>query len=272
MKITEIGQITLWGVDGEPIPLSRPGRPIKAGVRLTTTPSGLSGSGIEHLFDEATGEHKGVVRAAPQPLRLDLQAVGRYPRQYVHELLQALGNGDRPVAVSAVSPEMGWRWKHYYFREVSEINWHGSSPGSPLVQFSVLLDTGKREWRRFDEQVTLGPDTEWGAVEIPIDGDMDVWPRFTISGRHEGVSIKLHPMDEAQEVPESTTGWVIDSHPERRLVADLDGTQLFNGFVPFWPEPVRNIAGKGTLQIDVNLPGDDFQIVLDYTPEASRAW
>ena len=269
MDRTLIGRITLWGVDGEPFPLATPGK-CREGVALTSTPGALSGQVIEHLFDEATGEHKGLAQPTPQPLRLDLQIEGPYPREHYHTLMQALGDGSRPVAISAVSAEMGSRWKHYYFQEVSEIDWHGSSPGSPLVKLSVLLVSGKRAWRRFPEKVTLDHTTEWGEVTIPIDGNMDVWPRFTISGTHEGVTIKLHPLDDEQVVPAG--GWVIDSHPERRIVANLEGEQLFNGFVPFWPEPVRNYSGEGTLTIMVESPGTDFKMDIEYTPEASRAW
>lgn len=272
MSSKDVGKITLWGVDGEPLALSRPGDPTCDGIRLVTVPAFLSGDSVEHVFDEATGEHKAMKTTGVKQPRLDLNAVGANPRQLVHELLQALGDGSRPVSISAVSPQLGWRWKRMFFKEISEINWHGHAAGSPLVTFSILLETAKRNWSRFPDSFTLGPDTDWGEIPFTIDGDQDVWPRLTISGAHEGVTVKLTPMDDEQTIPPSSSGWVIDSHPEHRVVADLDGVQLFNGFVPFWPEPVANLAGKGTIFIDVNMPGDDFKITVDFTPEVSRAW
>ena len=265
------GDITLIGVRGEVIPLSSPETPLEDGLGLREVPDGLSGTPRDHQFDEVTGEHRGVLPSSTQ-LRLDLQASGLYPREHVHDLLVALGSGGVPVTVVVTSPEMETRWKEYYYREVSNLQWHTTPHRSPLAQFSILLDAGRPEWVRDDQRVTLTESSTFGWVTLPVAGDLDVWPRFTITGTHGGVSLRLREEDDPQVVPYSAGGWVIDSRPDHRVVSDLAGAQDFQGFVPFWPEPAANDGGHARVEVLVTTPGPDFSMMIEYTPEATRGW
>lgn len=265
------GEITLVGTRGQVILLSSPGTPAREGISLREVPPGLSETSRDHKFDTATGEHRGVIRSTSE-LRLDLQARGEYPREYVHELVEALGTGEKPVRIVVTSPEMGTRWKEYYLREVSSVRWHGHPMYSPLAQFVVLLEAGRPGWTREPQRVTLRHDSEFGWVTLPVSGDMDVWPRFTITGVFTSVSVRLREQDEIQDLPYSADGWAINSRPDRRVVSTVSGEQNFQGVVPFWPEPAENEGGRARVEVLVDSPGPDFEMVIEYTPEATRAW
>lgn len=262
--------ITLWGVDGEAVPLSTPGSPRCGGVGLVSVPEGMMGAPLAHSFDPGSGAHTGVV-VDPHQMTLELVVEGRGCAGVVQDVLAAFGGGSHPVTITTNSAAFGVRSKEFWFQQVSQIDWHGRSPGSAVVaHFSIILDAAKRGWLGSEETIVLAHDAEFGEVVLPVEGDMDVWPRFVISGGHDGVTIRLSPGDEAQALPAG--GWVVDSHPERRLVADLDGVQSFAGFVPFWPDPVRVSGGVGRLWVEVESPQEDFELQVTFTPEATRAW
>lgn len=264
------GDITLWGVGGEQIPLSRPGVR-RDGLALKVVPEGLSNFSRDHVWDEGTGSWRGRT-LKPHQIRLDLKARGKYPRQYVDELLTALGVGDRPVRVSVASPELRTRWIEARVRDVSSLNWHGHPLTSHLVEFSVILEAGKPGWKGEQQTVTLTAGSEFGWVTLPVLGDMDVWPSFTITGGHGGVSVRLREDDEVQVIPYSEDGWLIDSRPDHRVVESLAGEVVFSGFVPFWPEPAETVQRRAQVEVLVTDPAPDFELQITYTPEASRGW
>lgn len=263
-------RITLWGVNGEPVPLSRPGID-REGIFLREVPDGLQGFAKKHLWDEASGTWRGM---APQinDLTLDLHAKGGDIRGDVNRVLDALGDGSKPVKICVTSPEFGHRWLEMRMSKVSQIDW-GQSPGSSAyAKFSVVLELAGSTAKRFKERLVLTQSGPFGAVQIPVDGDQDVWPKFVVSGQHGGVKIRLTTADDWQTVPYSAGGWVIDSHPARRSVTNLEGLLDFSQVVPFWPEPIPVTRNRGTIQIEVDAPGPDFRLEIEWQPEMSRAW
>lgn len=263
-------RITLWGVNGQPIPLSRPGID-REGIFLREVPDGLQGFAKKHMWDEASGTWRGI---APQinDMTLDLHVKGGDVRGGVNRILDALGDGSKPVSICITSAEFGHRWMEMRMSKVSQIDW-GQNPGSSVyAKFSVVLELAGSTSKRFKERIVLTQAGPFGSVQIPVDGDQDVWPKFIVSGQHSGVKIRLTDKDDWQTVPHRADGWVIDSHPARRSVTNLDGLPDFSQVVPFWPEPVPVEWNRGTIQIEVDAPGPDFRLEIEWQPEMSRSW
>lgn len=263
-------RLTLWGVDMEPLALSRP-RKCREGLFLSEVPDGLQGFDKRHLWDEASGSWHGMSTDTNQ-IKLEVIAKGCDVRRYMDRLLTALGDGSHPIGLSVVSAEWGYRWYRMRVASVSQIDWGQSPGGSHFAKCSVILEFAGDTTRRFKERVTLAKDSKFGRVEFRVDGDQPVWPKFTVTGSHGGVRLRLTAQDEWQTVPYRAGGWVIDSHPARRHVTDIDGKPDFSQIVPFWPEPVPVIKSTATVEIEVMRPGSDFQLHIDYVPEFSRAW
>lgn len=263
-------RITLWGVDKEPIALSRPLRK-RDGLFLREVPPELTGHGREHMWDEASGAWRGISRGTNQ-FTLELEARGPSPRTYVDGLLRALGDGTEPVALVVTSAEWGYRWHHVRVKDVSNIQWHTSPGGSPLAIFSLILEFAGRPSRRFTEKLVLDRTATFGEIPLRVDGDQGMWPRFIVKGRHAGVKVRLTASDEWQELPYRPGGWIVDSHPEHRLVTDLNGVPDFSTVVPFWPEPVKVRQNRGSVWIQATNPGADFSLTVEFVPEMSRTW
>lgn len=263
-------RITLWGVNGETIALSRPHRH-RSGVFLPEVPEGLQGFGKRHMWDTASGVWRGMSTDTNQ-VQLDLIAKGRDVRGSVDRLLTALGDGSHRVGLCVTSAEWGYRWIHMRLGDVSKIQWSQSPGGAHFAKFSVTLEYAGDTSRRFKETLTLGPEGPFGEIQLRVDGDQPVWPKFTVKGSHGGVKLRLTTQDDWQSVPSRPSGWVIDSHPARRHVTDLNGVPDFSQVVPFWPEPVPVKNGVATVWVEVTRPGADFSLTVEYRPEFSRTW
>ncbi len=263
-------RITLWGVDGEPLALSRPRRK-REGVFLDDVPDGLSGMAKKHLWDGASGVWRGT-SVTQNTLRLGLVVRGRNVRGDVNRLLSSLGDGSEAVGLSITSAEWGHRWYRARTQDVSKIEWFQSPGGAKVAKLSVILEFSGDTTRRFRERLELGPGDLYGLIPILIDGDTDIWPSFRISGRYKSARLRLTAKDTWQELPYRAAGWAIDSHPERRYVTNLSGEPDFSAVVPFWPNPVHPVDGIGQVEVDVVSPGSDFKCVIEWIPEFSRAW
>lgn len=263
-------RITLWGVDGEPMALSRP-RKRREGVFLEDVPEGLSGLAKEHLWDEASGAWRGT-SVTQNTLRFDFVVKSRDVRREVNTLLAKLGDGGRPVGVSITSAEWGYRWYRARLQNVSKVQWFQSPGGSKVAKLSIILEFSGDTTRRFTEKLVLGPSDRFGTIPIRVDGDTDLWPKFTFEGRYSRAKVRLTARDDWQDLPYRAAGWVVDSHPERRHVTDLYGNPDFSVIVPFWPEPVHVMNERGEVQIDVTNPSSGFKCTVEWIPEFSRAW
>lgn len=267
-------RVTLWGRDKQPIPISRP-LECREGIFLEGTPDGLSGFDVDHLWDVSSGAWRGTARGT-NTITLPLVVKGPRVREHLNKLLDQLeaGRGKNPATLVVTSPEYGYRWARVRLQQASRVDWF-SSPGlSPMAKLSVILEFAGFTSIRFPEKVVLGPDSTFGVLDLPVDGDRPVWPRFRVQGRHGGVRIRLTADDEWQTLPYRPGGWVIDSHPERRLATTLDGAPDFSVVVPFWPQP---LTPEGPLnlvhpEVQVTSPDDDFKLTIEYTPENSRLW
>ena len=101
-------RITLWGVDGEPVALSRPGKQ-REGLFLESVPDGLSGFGRNHIWDDAAGVWRGM-RTDTNSLKLDVLVKSRDVRGELDRFLTKLGDGSKPLGLSVTSAEHGYRW------------------------------------------------------------------------------------------------------------------------------------------------------------------
>lgn len=263
-------RLTLWGVDGEPVALSRPGRR-REGIFLEDVPDGLSGFGKNHIWDDAAGVWRGM-RTDTNSIKLDVLVKSRDVRGTLDRFLTSLGDGSKPLGLSVTSAEHGYRWLRVRPADVSTVKWFQSPGGARFAKVAVQLELVGAATRRFTDRVELDSNSEFGKVSFRIDGDQDVWPKFTITGQHEGVKIRLTAADEWQELPHTAEGWAIDSHPQRRHVTDRAGRPDFSMVVPFWPMPVENRNHVGEVEVQATRPGDDFKLTIEWIPEFSRAW
>lgn len=263
-------RITLWGVDGEPVALSRP-RKKREGIFLAKVPDNLSGFGKSHIWDEAAGVWRGM-RVDTNSVKLDIQVKSSDVRGDADRLLSSLGDGSQPVGLSVMSAEWGYRWFKMRLSQVSDVKWFQSPGGAKFAVLSVQLEFADDVSRRFTERLELTKGSEFGEVRFRVDGDQPIWPKFTVKGKHGGVRVRLTAEDEWQELPYRAEGWAIDSHPQRRHVTDLYGNPDFSAVVPFWPMPVEVKKNMGEVQVEATSPGDDFSLTIEWIPEFSRAW
>lgn len=267
-------RITLWGRDKQPIPLSRP-LECREGIFLEGDPDGLSGFDVDHLWDVSSGAWRGTARDT-NTITLPLVVKGASIRRHVNNLLDQLeaGRGQHPATLVVTSPEYGYRWVRVRLQQASKIQWFTSPGSTPLAKLSVILELAGFTSIRFPESLTLDRTSQFGVLDLPVDGDRPVWPRFRVEGRHGGLRLRLTAADEWQTLPYRPGGWVIDSHPERRLATNLEGVPDFSTVVPFWPEPLTPEGPRRMIhpEVEVTAPGQDFTLTITYTPEASRLW
>lgn len=267
-------RVTLWGRDGVPIPLSRP-LECREGIFLESIPEGFSGFDVDHLWDVASGTWRGTAKGE-NSFTLPLIVKGTRIREHINNLLDQLeaGRGIVPASLVVMSPDHGYRWVRVRLQQVSKIDWYGSPGSSPMAKFSLILEYAGWTTRRFPERIKLDQNSEFGQIMFMVDGDRPVWPKFDVIGKHDGVRIRLTADDEWQTLPYQEEGWVVDSHPERRIVTNWSGTPTFSTIVPFWPEPVKPWGPYHECYVEVEAkdPGEDFHMTIEYVPESSRLW
>lgn len=267
--------ISIRGADGTVIPLSRPGEYRPDGLALMAVPEGLSGWGQDNQWEEyygAAGAAFRGVRSGVEKLTLELQARGSDPRAHVNAVVDACSAG--PVHFVVNTPDYGERFVEGRLQAVSKVRWYGGTAyEAALAELTLILDVGRPLWQCEPRRAELTPgNTTWGDIALETPGDQHFWPRFTITGRYANLRIRLNDGDEWQELPWSAGGWVVDSNPATRGVRTPGGDYSFAGLVPFWPVPVKVNNGEAVVQIIPVSAQADFKVVVDWTPEAKRAW
>lgn len=267
--------ISLVGVGGGSITLSNPGVYRPEGVSLKSVPAGLSGWGVENVWEEYTGlaaaTYRGV-KGGVEAMTLELQARGANPREHLNAVMDLCAAG--PVKVVVTTPDYGDRFVVGRLRDVSKITWHGGGAyDAVFAEASLILDIGRPMWQCADQQAIFTPgSTTWGDVRLETIGDQPFWPRFTITGKYANLQLRLSEADEWQALPWSADGWVIDTNPATRGVRSKYGEYSFAQVVPFWPEPVQVVDGLAYVQIVPVSAQQDFRVLVEWTPEAKRAW
>lgn len=270
-------KIELVGINGDTITLADPAQARREGVALREVPDNFSGFPTNHVWESGWAQQGGLWRGTQgsnESLQLDVQVKNtRRPRYWVNRLLDALGDGRR-VALLRVTVDGKPCTLSVRMQEASNVDWGEGQTALTSVhaQFSIRLAVPRPLWQLPRESVTLTKASTFGIIPLPTAGDTPIWPTFTVTGTHKGVKLRLTATDTEQVLPANTGGWVVETQPERRGIRTVAGAYDFAGVVPFWPEPVEVQGGRGEVRVTPESPGSDFKLVIDWIPEARRAW
>lgn len=271
-------RLTLIGVNGQRFDLMRPGL-CGGGIGLMEWPDRILAGDREHRWQQGVSQvgadHRGVV---VRPLQVPLHLILRGPHvgDLVERFLDAVGSGERQCSLLAMSPRGGVRQCGMRLQGVSEIDWLGV-PGESSCRINLVMIADRPLWRRRTQTAIYhASDLVGRGVQLPIDGECPVWPRFIVRGFWESLRIGMGAADHVA-LPYRIHGWMIDTNPEHRVIQGVDGPAEFTGFVPHWPEPItprRHPSGYHLLDLDVEVSGagPGFELTVEITPEMRRAW
>lgn len=253
-------------------------QPRRSGVRLKVLPDGVHGFDHDHTHDEAamgaTGRWRGQLDGVKQ-LQLDMHVMGARGRvaEDTRALLDVLGDGTSEVTLSVEDEGDVWELTGH-LSQVSNVDWHGATPRrSHYCSLGAILVVGRPVWRAPQaRRVVFTGSSASGVLTLPYKGDQPFWPTIRISGTTGGLKLRLTAAEEWQHLPDSPDGWVLDTNPAYRRVTDAAGELRFAGTVPYWGVPVSPTGRVGSIEVQATAPAGDYQVVVEYVEENSRAW
>lgn len=260
--------VRMWGQDGRVIPLNGQGCG-GSGVRLRHLPAEFSGFRHTHIIDRGVGQIGGTYRGfevEPATMTLDLHTVGRGAYESVGLVLDVVQAG--PVTIEVQTTGMSKRRLTVFLEQVSEIEWQGGTLSrATRAEFSLMFSVPRPLWVGDTQSRTVAL-PHHGDVVLHHSGDMPFWPRLTLSGRWGEVRLRLNPDDETAFIPQVEGTAVIETDPTRRWVSHNMGAHV----VPFFARPVGVLAHEA--HVWVQAPGAEkgAQLVIEWEPEARRAW
>lgn len=266
-----VPRLVLRGVDGTAIPLWQPGV-CRDGVKLTARPD-VDFTPVRVLSEAAVGQigatPRGVV-VEPRQLTLALRVEGRRVEQTVGQLFDVLGCDGRTAWLeSSAGRRLG-----IIFQTSSQIEWQGDPADPVAAVMEVEVEVPRPVWDCGQTSYTW---TEGGVLSLPVTGPRPVWPTITLSGEFTSVTVGWEGTSAV--LPHRPGGYRVVTDPNRRLVTNAAGDSpvpVMGDMVPHWTHPPtpRREGRRLYLDLDVNVvgAGTDFQITIDATGEANRAW
>lgn len=267
-----VPRLSLLGRDGTVIPLWQPGV-CRDGVKLTARPD-VDFTPLRLLSDRAVGQigatPRGVVVEAKQ-LTLAVRVEGRGVERMTYHFLDTLRNDGQTVWLqSSAGRALG-----VVFVGCSQIEWQGNPNDPAAAVFEVELEVPRPVWGCGTTTRTW---TEGGVLSLPVNGPRPVWPNIYVRGQFGSVTVGWGGTSAV--LPYREGGYRIITDPHRRSVTGTAGPSdpvpVVGDMVPHWTHPPvpRREGRHYLLDMNVNVQGagTDFQISIEATGEADRAW
>ena len=198
--------------------------------------------------------------------------------------LQAQLVSRRGVRVTHVEDDGETMWTQGHYVGGMEGDGGRGRGGSTWQLYAPILRSGDPYWHmpEVNEPFVLEGGTTWfpfpplqlrGSLlqerrDVVNPGDVDSWPRWTITGPGQGFAIVHHDTGRSIEydaliIPGQQV--VIDTRPGYRSVTDGNGVDLMEHLTSdpeFWPL----LGGTNDVELVIPGTGDDTDVTLTYTP------